>query len=60
MSDKKIIILGKEIDYGEMNDERLLKLYNQLIERQETLAEKSEKYIENKQLSDIDINNVNV
>ena len=60
MSDKKIFVSGKEIDYGEMSDERLLKLYNQLVERQEMLIEKAQKSLQAKQLNDIDINNVNV
>lgn len=60
MSDKKIFVSGKEIDYGNMSDEKFLKLYNQLIERQAILLEKAHKYIENTKMNDIDINNVNV
>lgn len=40
MSDKKITIQGKEFDYGEMTDEQLLSVYNQLLDRQKKINEK--------------------
>ena len=43
MNGKKIIVAGKTIDYENMDDESLLKLYNQLIERQKKLTEISKK-----------------
>lgn len=60
MSEKKILISGKEIEYGNYSDEKLLSLYNQLLERQINLSKKIQKYIENGQIKDIDINNINV
>ena len=60
MSEKKILISGKEIEYGIYSDEKLLSLYNQLLERQINLSKKIQKYIENGQIKDIDINNINV
>lgn len=42
MSDKKFTIQGKEIDYGEMSDEQLLSLYNQLLERHIKIKQKIE------------------
>ena len=60
MSEKKILIYGKEIEYGNYSDEKLLSLYNQLLERQINLSKKIQKYIENGQIKDIDINNINV
>ncbi len=60
MSEKKILVSGKEIDYGNYNDEKLLSLYNQLLKRQSMLVEKAQKYAENGKLNDIDVNNINV
>ena len=60
MSEKKILISGKEIEYGNYSDEKLLSLYNQLLERQINLSKKIQKYNENGQIKDIDINNINV
>ena len=60
MSEKKILISGKEIEYGNYSDEKLLSLYNQLLERQINLSKKIQKYIEKGQIKDIDINNINV
>ena len=60
MSETKIEISGKTIDYGNYSDEKLLSLYNQLIERQVILTRKAQKYIENGQIQDIDINNIEV
>ncbi len=37
MSDKKIVVNGKEFDYGDMSDEVILKLYDKLLERQVAL-----------------------
>ena len=53
MSDKKIVILGKEIDYGNMIDEQIEKLFIQIKERELKLyqkileAEATLKYYEN-------------
>ena len=60
MSEKKIVVSGKEVEYGNYSDEKLLSLYNQLLERQINLSKKIQKYIENGQIKDIDINNINV
>ncbi len=60
MEDKKIFISGKEIEYSNFNDEKLLNLYNQLLERQITLSRRVQKYVEDGQIQDIDINNINV
>lgn len=60
MSDKKIFVSGKEIDYGNLSDEKLLMLYKQLIRRQILLQKKAAQYIENNQVSETDINDVNV
>lgn len=60
MSEKKILVLGKEIDYGEMSDKKLLSLYNQLVERQMMLEEKAQNYIEKARGNDININNINL
>lgn len=40
MSEKKITVSGKEIDYGSMPDKKLLTLYKQLIDRQLMIEEK--------------------
>lgn len=60
MSEKKILVSGKEIDYGNYSDEKLLNLYNQLLKRQSVLIDKAQRYVENGKINDIDINNVNV
>lgn len=60
MSDKKIFISGKEIDYGNFSNEKLLALYQQLIKRQILLQKKAEQYIENNKIDEININDVNV
>lgn len=60
MSEKKIFISGKEIDYGNMSDERLLNLYEQLLKRQAVLQRKAQQYIEKNRINEIDINDVNV
>lgn len=60
MEEKKIFISGKEIEYGNLSNEKLLNLYNQLLERQINLSKKAQKYVENGQIQDIDINNINV
>lgn len=60
MSDKKILIAGKEIDYGDLSDEKLLMLYEKLIERQMLLLKKAEQYIGKSQINEININDVNV
>lgn len=40
MSDKKVIIQGEEIDYGEMSDEELERLFTEIKERELDLYEK--------------------
>lgn len=40
MEDKKITISGKTIDYGTMNDETVLKLYRELLERNNAIMKK--------------------
>lgn len=60
MAEKKIYVSGKEINYENYSDEKLLNLYNQLLTRQIRLMEKAQKYIENGQIKDIDINNIEV
>lgn len=60
MSEKKILVSGKEIDYGNFNDEKLLDLYNQLLQRQSILVKKAQRFIESGKMQDIDINNINV
>ncbi len=47
MSDKKILVSGIEINFESMSDEQLLKLYNQLLERQILIEQKSKKYAKN-------------
>ena len=46
--EKKITIMGKEINYGNLSDEKLLKLYKELKEREVLLYKKiiayNEKY----------------
>lgn len=39
MSDKKIVMQGKEIDFGEMSDAQVLKLYTEIKERELKLYE---------------------
>lgn len=40
MSDKKITVSGKTIDCGDMTNEQLLNLYNQLLQRQKLINQK--------------------
>jgi hypothetical protein len=40
--EKKIIVGGKEIDYSNFSDEKLLLLYDQLLKRQEALTQRYE------------------
>lgn len=58
MSDKKIIIQGKEIDYGNMDNNTLLKLYNELLQRQSKLLENAKQYLSESEIEEININNV--
>lgn len=60
MSDKKIFISGKKIDYGNLSNDKLLVLYQKLIKRQISLQKKAAQYIENNKISDININDVNI
>ncbi len=41
MSENKIIIQGKEIDYGEMNENQLVQLFTELKQRELMLYEKA-------------------
>lgn len=58
MSEKKIVIQGKEIDYGIMDNDSLLKLYNELMQRQAKLLENAHKYLSESELEEININNL--
>ena len=58
MSDKKIIIQGKEIDYGNLDNNTLLKLYNELLQRQSKLLENAKQYLSESEIEEININNV--
>ena len=58
MSDKKIIIQGKEIDYGNMDNDSLLKLYDELLQRQSKLLENAKQYLSESEIEEININNV--
>lgn len=60
MEEKKIFVSGKEIEYSNYSDEKLLNLYNQLLQRQINLSQKAQKYVENGQIQDIDINSIEV
>lgn len=44
--EKKITIMGKEINYGNLSDEKLLKLYKELKEREVLLYKKIMAYNE--------------
>lgn len=43
-SEETITIMGKEINYGRLSDEKLLKLYEQLKEREVKLYQKIVEY----------------
>lgn len=43
-SEEIITIMGKEINYGRLSDEKLLKLYEQLKEREVKLYQKIVEY----------------
>ena len=43
MSENKFVIHGKEIDYGEMSEDMLLKLYTELKQRELKLYEIAKK-----------------
>lgn len=58
MSEKKIIIQGKEIDYGNMDNDSLLKLYDELLQRQSKLLENAKQYLSESEIEEININNV--
>ena len=49
MSDKKITIGGKVIDYGDMTDEQLLNLQKQLLKRQLSINKKIEEMLNKNQ-----------
>lgn len=56
---KKITISKKEIDYGDLSDEKLLKLYKQLKEREVLLCKRIMAYNEQyKFLPEIDSDDV--
>lgn len=52
MSEKKIVIQGKEIDCGEMSDEQLVKLYQEIQEHKVKMYEKLAKLHEELNLLD--------
>lgn len=58
MSEKRIVIQGKEIDYGAMDNDTLLKLYTELLQRQAKLQEKAAGIISANRMAEIDINNI--
>lgn len=58
MSEKKIIIQGKEIDYGDMDNNSLVKLYDELLQRQSKLLENARKYLSESEIEEININNI--
>lgn len=58
MSEKKIVIQGKEIDYGDMDNNSLLKLYDELLQRQSKLLENAKQYLSESEIEEININNV--
>ena len=58
MSEKKIINQGKEIDYGNMDNDSLLKLYDELLQRQSKLLENAKQYLSESEIEEININNV--
>lgn len=55
-SSKKVIeIAGKEFDYGSMSDEKILMLYNKLLERNNNIIKKIN---ELQIMNDVNINNL--
>lgn len=58
MSEKKIIIQGKEIDYGDMDNNSLIKLYDELLQRQAKLLENAKQYLSESEIEEININNI--
>lgn len=58
MSEKKIVIQGKEIDYGDMDNDSLVKLYDDLLQRQAKLLENAKKYLSESEIQEININNI--
>lgn len=54
-SEKVIEISGKEIEYGSMSDDRILKLYDKLLERNNNIIKKIN---EIQIMSDVNINNI--
>ena len=58
MSEKKIVIQGKEIDYGEMDNNSLIRLYDELLQRQAKLLENAKQYLSESEIEEININNI--
>ena len=58
MSEKKIIIQGKEIDYGDMDNNSLIRLYDELLQRQAKLLENAKQYLSESEIEEININNI--
>ena len=58
MSEKKIVIQGKEIDYGDMDNNSLIRLYDELLQRQAKLLENAKQYLSESEIEKININNI--
>jgi hypothetical protein len=58
MSEKKIVIQGKEIDYGDMDNNSLIRLYDELLQRQAKLLENAKQYLSESEIEEININNI--
>ena len=58
MSEKRILIQGKEVDYGKLDNDSLVKLYDELLQRQSKLLENAKEYLSESELEEININNI--
>ena len=58
MSEKKIVIQGKEFDYGDMDNNSLIRLYDELLQRQAKLLENAKQYLSESEIEEININNI--
>lgn len=52
---KTIEVSGKKIEFGTMNDEKILKLYDKLLERNNVIIRKIN---EVQMINDVNINNI--
>ncbi len=52
---KAIEVSGKKIEFGTMNDEKILKLYDKLLERNNVIIRKIN---EVQMINDVNINNI--